>query len=98
MTVNRLLSNAYLWDCEDDFFKAYDIAEGFKQRIHQATDTIAARNEVLSQYSHELEMCGEQLKESGEKVKRMRVWAWISRIGLAAGAVFAVKEFVDQAP
>lgn len=84
----------------------YDEAAGdylSEQKEHRATramlDTCLAVNkrheEREGQYAHELENCQGQLKESGEKVKRLRVWAWISRIGLGLGAVFAVKELVD---
>lgn len=84
----------------------YDEAAGdylSERQEHRATramlDTCMEVNERMEeregQYAHELEMCEEELKESGEKVKRLRVWAWISRIGLSLGAVFAVKELVD---
>lgn len=87
----------------------YDEAAGdylSERQEHRATramlDTCMKVNERIrereGQYAHDLGNCQEQLKESGEKVKRLRVWAWISKIGLAVGAVFAVKELVDEAP
>ena len=95
--ANRALADTLLDEAEGNYQSARRIINGLRADLDTCSSIAQRSNERFDAATFELEMCQEQLKESGEKVKRLRVWAWISRIGLAVGAVFAVKELVDTA-
>lgn len=96
--ANRALADTLLDEAEGDYQKARAIIKELKADMDTCLAISDRQGERFDQATFELERCQEEKEQQADKVKRLRVWAWISRIGVGLGAVFAVKELVDQAP
>lgn len=95
--ANRALADTLLDEADGDFRNARKLIGELRSDMDTCRTIAARANDRSDRYAHELGVCQEEAGHLGDKVKRLRVWAWISKIGLAVGAVFAVKELVDTA-
>lgn len=95
--ANRALVDTLYDEAAGDYLKCRESLLDTKMDLDTCIAISKRQIEREGQYAHELGACQEENADLGDKVKRLRVWAWISKAALAVGAVFAVKKLVDTA-